>query len=263
MKSAIWMSSLAVAAAGGWLAATIFAQPATSKEPRFPQLTMDQLNDAQRPLGEQVMKVSSVGLGGPYNPMIRSPVLGQRLFDLFHYLRWETSVPTRLNEFAILIIGRQWRSQVEWYAHAPLAAKAGLSADIIAELKADQRPSKMAEDEALVYDFVTELTTTQKVSDETFARAQEAVQRPADRGLDGGGRQLRHGRDDAGDGGGNHAPRQGAAVQARREVSSFTPSIAASFRRMCRPAKARIQYAAAVRFYRRRHRILGAGQAGR
>ena len=31
----------------------------------------------------------------------------------------------------------------------------------------------MAEDEALVYDFVTELTTTQKVSDETYARAKK------------------------------------------------------------------------------------------
>jgi 4-carboxymuconolactone decarboxylase len=173
MKSAIWMSSLTIAAAGGWLAATVFAQSATSKEPRFPQLTMDQLSDVQKPLGEQIVKVSSVGLAGPYNPMIRSPVLGQRLFDLFHYLRWETTVPTRLNEFAILIIGRQWRSQVEWYAHAPLAAKAGLSPDIIAELKADRRPSNMAEDEALVYDLVTELTTTKKLSDETFARARK------------------------------------------------------------------------------------------
>ena len=173
MKSAIWMSSLMLAAAGGWLAATMFPPSATGKEPRFPQLTMDQLSDAQKPLGEQVMKISSVGLGGPYNPIMRSPVLGQRLFDLFHYLRWETSVPTKLNEFAILIIGRQWRSQVEWFAHAPLAAKAGLSADIIAELKANKRPSGMAEDESVVYDFVTELTTTQKVSDETYARAKK------------------------------------------------------------------------------------------
>src|SRR5471032_1537928 len=173
MKSVIWMSSLMVAAAGGWLAATLFPQAATSKEPRFPQLTMDQLSDAQKPLGEQVMKISSVGLGGPYNPIMRSPVLGQRLFDLFHYLRWETTVPTKLNEFAILIIGRQWRSQVEWYAHAPLAAKAGLSAELIAELKANQRPSKMAEDEAVVYDFVTELTATHKVSEEIFAQAKK------------------------------------------------------------------------------------------
>src|SRR3977135_1405559 len=174
MKSAVWMSSLVAAAASGWVAAALFAPPATSKDPRFPQLTMDQLDEKQKPLGEQVMKVSSVGLAGPYNPMMRSPVLGQRLFDLFHYLRWETSVPTKLNEFAILIIGRQWRSQVEWYAPAPLAGEAGRCPESIAEMKASKRPSGMAEDEAVVYDFVTELTTTQKVSDETYARAKKA-----------------------------------------------------------------------------------------
>jgi 4-carboxymuconolactone decarboxylase len=171
----LWLSSLTLAAAGGWLAATMFAAPATSKEPRFPQLTMDQLDARQKPLGEQIMKVSSVGIGGPYNPMIRSPVLGQRLFDLFHYLRWETSVPTRLNEFAILIIGRQWRSQVEWFAHAPLAIKAGLAPQIIAELKANKRPANMPPEEAVVYDFVTELTTKHAVSDETYDRAKRLL----------------------------------------------------------------------------------------
>src|ERR1700689_5575253 len=146
-----------------------------SKEPRFPQLTMDQLNDTQKPLADQVMKVSSVGLGGPYNPMLRSPVFGQRMFDLLHYLRWETSVPLKLNEFAILIIGRQWRSQVEWYAHAPLAIKAGLSPDIVAELKANKRPANMPPEEAAVYDFVTELTTRTEVSDELFDRPKKLL----------------------------------------------------------------------------------------
>src|SRR6201986_5511549 len=113
---------------------------------RFPQITADQLNEQQKPLADQVMKVSSVGIGGPYNLLLRSPVLGQRLFDLFDYLRWNTSIDLRLNEFAILIIGRQWRSQMEWFAHAPIAAKAGLSADIIAKLKANKRASKMAEE---------------------------------------------------------------------------------------------------------------------
>lgn len=173
MKSAVFLSSLALAAASGWFAAAMFAPPATGREPRMPQLTMDQLDEKQKPLGDQIMKVSSVGLGGPYNPLMRSPVLGQRLFDLFAYLRWNTSVPLRLNEFAILIIGRQWRSQVEWFAHAPIATKAGLSPQIIAELKQKKRPSNMAEDEAVVYDFVTELTTTQKVSDVTYARAKK------------------------------------------------------------------------------------------
>jgi hypothetical protein len=82
-STSLWLSSLTLAAAGGWLAATMFAQPGASKEPRFPQVTMDQLDEKQKPLGEQIMKVSSVGLGGPYNLLLRSPVLGQRLFDLF------------------------------------------------------------------------------------------------------------------------------------------------------------------------------------
>jgi 4-carboxymuconolactone decarboxylase len=102
-------------------------------------------------------------------------VLGQRIFDLFHYLRWETSVPLRLNEFAILIIGRQWRSQVEWFAHAPLAIKAGLAPAIVADLKANRLPANMAPEEAAVYDFVTELTTRHEVSDETFDRAKRLL----------------------------------------------------------------------------------------
>jgi 4-carboxymuconolactone decarboxylase len=149
--------------------------PASDKEPRFPQLTMSQLNDQQRPLGEAIMKISKVGIGGPYNPMLRSPVFGQRMFDLLGYLRWNTSVPLRLNEFAILIIGRQWRSQVEWFAHGPIAEKAGLSPQIIAELKANKRPSNMAPDEAAVYDFLTELTTKHEVSDATFAHTKSIL----------------------------------------------------------------------------------------
>jgi 4-carboxymuconolactone decarboxylase len=148
---------------------------AVSKEPRFPPLTVDQLTEQQRPLADQILKVSSVGLGGPYNPLLRSPVLGQRMFDLLHYLRWETSVPLKLNEFAILIIGRQWRSQVEWYAHAPLAIKAGLSPEIVAELKAGKRPSAMPPEEAAVFEFVTELTMNHAVSDDTFARAKKLL----------------------------------------------------------------------------------------
>ncbi len=147
--------------------------PTSQKSPRFKPLTLEDLNVYQQPLGQQVLKVSSIGLGGPYNPLLRSPVMGQRMFDLLYYLRWNSSVPLRLNEFAILIIGRQWRSQVEWFAHAPLAIKAGLSPDIVATLKTQKRPENMAEDEAMVYDFVTELTDTKKISDATFAKAKK------------------------------------------------------------------------------------------
>lgn len=142
---------------------------------RFPQLDLEQLTPEQKPLGEQIVKVSSVGLGGPYNPLLRSPVLGQRMFDLLYYLRWNTSVPLRLNEFAIIIVGRHWRSQVEWFAHAPIAIKAGLAPEVVADLKANRRPANMKPDEEIVYDFVTELIGNKAVSDATFKRARASM----------------------------------------------------------------------------------------
>lgn len=138
---------------------------------RFPQLSLEDLNAQQRPLGEEILKVSSVGLGGPYNPLLRSPLLGDRMFKLLDYLRFNTSVDRRLNEFAILIQARLWTSQVEWYAHYPIALKAGLAQSVADDLKAGKRPSGMTPDEALVYDFCMELSTTHQVSDATFARA--------------------------------------------------------------------------------------------
>jgi 4-carboxymuconolactone decarboxylase len=142
---------------------------------RFPQVTIDELNGQPRALAEEILKVSSIGLGGPYNPMMRSPVMADRLFRLLDYLRFNTSVPRRLNEFAILIQARLWTSQVEWYAHHPLAIKAGLSEAVAADLKAGRRPSAMQADEAVVYDLCMELSTNHAVSDATFARARAVL----------------------------------------------------------------------------------------
>jgi len=146
---------------------------AMDKEARFPQLKMEQLNDEQRPLAEEIMKVSSIGITGPYNLMLRSPVMGERMFHLLDYLRFKTSVPRRLNEFAILIQARLWTSQVEWAAHYPLAIKAGLAESVAADLKEGKRPASMQPDEAALYDFCMELSTRHEVSDATFKRARE------------------------------------------------------------------------------------------
>lgn len=137
---------------------------------RFPQLTMDQLTDAQRPVAQEIMKVSSSGLGGPYNSMLRSPVMAERMFNMLDYVRFHSTLPRRLNEFAILIQARLWKSQVEWVAHYPLAAKAGLSESVVDDLEAGRRPKKMKPDEAVVYDFCIELSTKHAVSDSTWNR---------------------------------------------------------------------------------------------
>src|SRR6266705_2848633 len=95
--------AMTVAAAGGVLALRVPTAKVYSadKEARFPQLKMEHLNDQQRPFAEEIMKISSIGISGPYNSMLRSPVMGQRLFNLLDYVRFNTSLPHKLNEFAI------------------------------------------------------------------------------------------------------------------------------------------------------------------
>ncbi len=149
------------------------ASTRSAEEKRFPQLTVEQLNPEQRQVADEVLKVSSLGIQGPYNVMLRSPAMAQRMVALLDYLRFNTSVPRRLNEFAILIQSRLWTSQVEWKAHYPLAIKAGLSEGVAADLQAGRRPAAMQPDEAAVYDLCMDLSTRHAVSDQALAEARK------------------------------------------------------------------------------------------
>src|SRR6516162_11912768 len=104
---------------------------------RFPVLQPDQMNAEQKKLLEALLAgprgggnaspeaVQRMLHRGPFNAWMRSPDLGNRLQNVGEYIRFKTSLPLRLNEFAILITAREWSSQYEWYAHHPLAVKAG------------------------------------------------------------------------------------------------------------------------------------------
>jgi 4-carboxymuconolactone decarboxylase len=145
----------------------------SDKENRFPQLKVEQLNDQQRPFADEILKVSSIGISGPYNMLLRSPVMGKQMFAMLDYLRFNTSVPRKLNEFAILIQARLWTSQVEWTAHYPLALKAGLPEAVANDLKVGKRPASMQPDEAAVYDLCMDLAKDHVVSDASFKKARE------------------------------------------------------------------------------------------
>jgi 4-carboxymuconolactone decarboxylase len=154
-----------------WLAGVAIADDA----PRFPQPTMEQLNPEQQAVAAEVLKQSSAGLGGPYGMLIKSPELLKRYLLMTDYLRQKTSLPHRLNEMAILLEARLWDAQYEWWAHEPLARKAGLSDAIIEDIRAGKRPGSMQPDEAIVYDVVTELLNKRQLSDDTFGKAKQIL----------------------------------------------------------------------------------------
>jgi 4-carboxymuconolactone decarboxylase len=117
------------------------------------------------------MKVSSAGLDGPYSILLRSPVLAERYLGMTDYLRFETSLPHRLNELAILIEARLWDAQYEWWAHYPIAMRAGVGPEVAEAIRNGLRPSAMKEDEAVVYDVCIELLRDRNLTDATFERA--------------------------------------------------------------------------------------------
>jgi 4-carboxymuconolactone decarboxylase len=141
---------------------------------RFPELQPGQMNPEQKKVADAIMSGPRKSLSGPFNAWLRSPELADRLQKVGEYLRFNTSLPHRLNEFAILITGREWNSQYEWFAHYPLAIKAGLDPKVAADVAAGRRPEGMKEDERIVYDFSTELRRTKTVSDTTYKAAVDA-----------------------------------------------------------------------------------------
>lgn len=113
------------------------------------------------------------GARGPFPALLRSPELADRAAKLGEFLRYNTSLPPRLSEMAILITARAWTAQYEWFAHAPLAIKGGLSEEIVAAIAERRRPEGMQPDEAALYEFCTELHRDHRVSDATYGRALE------------------------------------------------------------------------------------------
>jgi 4-carboxymuconolactone decarboxylase len=140
---------------------------------RFAPLKADELSPAQKTWADMIAAPPRNAKFGspPYRAYIRNPELAPRLSALSDYLRWNTSLPPRLSEFAILLTARQWTAQYEWFAHYPLALKAGLDPKILADLSAGRRPDTMRDDEAVLYDLVTALYRDKKVTDPVYKAA--------------------------------------------------------------------------------------------
>jgi 4-carboxymuconolactone decarboxylase len=138
---------------------------------RFKPLTYDQLTPAQKALVEHVLAGERGTMNGPFNVTLRSPEMGDLAQKLGAYLRFHSSLPDRLKEFAILMTARYWTAQYEWSAHKKLALAAGLKPAVIEAVSADARPATMAADEEAVYNFAHELLYKKQVSDATFKAA--------------------------------------------------------------------------------------------
>ena len=138
---------------------------------RFAPLTWDEMTDAQKTMVTHILDGPRNALGGPFNVLLRSPEMGDMAQELGAYARFNSSLPGKLREMAIIMTARFWMSHFEWYAHKNAALGEGLDPAIVEAIATGQRPSTMDADETVIYDFVNELLYDKRVSDEAFSAA--------------------------------------------------------------------------------------------
>jgi len=145
---------------------------------RLPPLVESELNLAQQKLLASMRSTprgGKVSLDGPFGCYMFAPEIGEPIQQLAAYCRFKTSLPKRLSEFAILTIGRLWKSQYEFFVHAREGEAAGIKPETIRDLKSGRVPQKAPRDERALYDFIVELHQKRRVSNRNYARVQKLL----------------------------------------------------------------------------------------
>ncbi len=147
--------------------------PAKHPAPRLALIDEANMNEAQHSLMAALRagpRGPSITPRGPFAVWLHAPEFGHLAQALGGHCRYKTALPPRLSEFAILCTARLWRAQYEWFAHAPMAEKAGVKLKTIADLRAGREPKAAPKDERAIHAFVQELYKTNRVSDRTYKR---------------------------------------------------------------------------------------------
>jgi 4-carboxymuconolactone decarboxylase len=138
---------------------------------RFKPLTWEEMSPEQQAMVDHLLSGPRGSTNGPFNVMLRSPELGDRLQSVGAYVIFKNSLSDRLKELTILTTARAWTAQYVWHAHYPLAMKAGLPPAVAKAIAEGKQPPHMSSEDNVVYKFTRELIDTKRVSDATFAAA--------------------------------------------------------------------------------------------
>jgi 4-carboxymuconolactone decarboxylase len=160
------------------LCALFFVTSLLTAQERLAPSPKDKQNAEQKKAVEQMQ--GPFPIDGPFAAILRDPGLAVHSYGLATHFRNSTLLNVKQTEFAIMIIARDWAQQFEWEAHYKRALDAGVKAETLAAISEARRPTTMAEDEAIIYDFCTELVRTKGVSDTTY---HQAVQKFGENGV--------------------------------------------------------------------------------
>ncbi len=130
--------------------------------PRIPLPSRDEMTAEQQAVHDLVVAGPRGRMVGPLRAAIHNPELARRWSALGEILRFDTTLPKRITELAILVTGRRWTSQIEYFVHAKAAVAAGVSEHAVEAIRHGRAPS-LPDDEAEAYEFARMLQQTGQV----------------------------------------------------------------------------------------------------
>jgi 4-carboxymuconolactone decarboxylase len=142
---------------------------------RLPDLDPEKFTPEQKKVHDAVVAGPRGRVVGPIKVWLKNPGLAEHAQALGAYARFNSSLAPRLSELAIIITGAFWKANYEWFAHAPLAIKAGIDPTAVEAIRTYRTPRFSKADEQAIYDFAHELLTTRRVSAATFERAKKEL----------------------------------------------------------------------------------------
>lgn len=138
---------------------------------RIKDIAPEDMNAEQRRIADEIAAGPRGKVQGPLKVWLNSPALADKAQRLGQFCRYETSLPTQLSELAILVTGRFWGAEFEWYAHKRIGLDAGLDPDLVEAIRLRKVPTFTSDAERIVYDFATQLHRDHRVGDATYAEA--------------------------------------------------------------------------------------------
>jgi 4-carboxymuconolactone decarboxylase len=132
--------------------------------------TPETMTAEQRVVFDQIVSGPRGAIVGPLRAALHNPVLADRWQQLGQVLRFETTLPTRLNELAILVTARRWNSELEWTIHARDARRAGLADEWIDAIRTGRVPDFSVDEAAReIYEYARQLLCHGDATEETYA----------------------------------------------------------------------------------------------
>jgi 4-carboxymuconolactone decarboxylase len=146
----------------------------------------ERLNAEQKAYVASILSGPRADISGPLGVMMVSPALGDLTQKAMAYSRFSgregySSVPPKLNELAILMVGKLWSAEYVWNAHHAYGVRMGLAAETVEAIRRGVRPANLPKDEQAIYNFADEFLRTHAVSDATLNAARDVL--GGDRGI--------------------------------------------------------------------------------